>query len=1027
MNKIVYARKLWINGGLVIDQCLLAFDCGDLHRYAQNAKNVWLVPTNFCVPNIDYVLSLAAPSPYPEGTLQGVWVPDATGEGYVLNVLSLGDLIAACQECCGETSTLLPRYNSLPVPYTPPELIEYTFMRTDAGDVPALGKAMMDYYGQYQVASFYMVSHDAGTGMTTYKFKAFTPPTFLSTDQGASGNTFFSNTLPELSTPDQEYQIQVTADSQSYPNVYAATIPDMLDYLNNTSPYAGMGQWTYDAVENVLQLESTTVFSASITVNAASVTKYASNEADVPLPPDSYYNFSLTLNGSPVGTEIENKLTLAAILQAISLQPDYVAIGSYSIDGDTIVLTTDQAGMDVTLEIGLMDAVSYHSNVAPADDPDKVYRLLLNVNSDEIEPPITGNTLAQLVMVANGSNVYSVYGSYSQASNIVTLISNHAPPITLNVTQVTESLFQSNAAPAFDATKEYNLAITINGIIFGGNIRGGTLQEVVDAANSNTQGNTNQYGTWSTANVSGSNYIFLSSSTVFSAGLVVSQVAATAYNSNEAPSKTTAEVYTLTAVINGNINVVPVITGLTGLDLANTAQATDEYNDYGNWTYTPSHVILHSSRILSASLTIGKEAAPIVYSNFAPPKTDLEFYHVNMTGNDATGAPVPDATGEGSSLQTIVEQFNATDYPTYGLWINEGGTRIGLQSGTVKNIVIVITVTTGAGFTSNTAPAFTINKQVTATITPISPSAPPTNVTGATVDVVLQKILADPTLSTYGSWSVVNEQLNLLSGSYDDLTLVLAASTGFVNASNTTAAPGPGESYSITLAIDGNPIPTQMLATTLAALVSAMNLSYIFSCYGLYTQNGTQVSIESATNNNLELTLSTATDYPETKVSNSFAAPSPGNVYRLTVTVGGNPIAPTLIGYTAQMVIAQANMNALYNVHGFYSLNGTTIQLVTLDASITLVVAVIAAAAAPFPSNAITPPPTGNINTAQFNLNDIQWNSIGRGGITTMVRMVAVYPYVDLGTWSSTSTTITLTTNQVVSNGNPVINNIPYV
>jgi hypothetical protein len=832
MNTLIYATKLWVNGQLFTDTtCTSVINCLDFQLYGKAPMNVWLIPTWSCGGDSSYELQTVQPDPMPLNALQGVWIPDETGEGIVLNALSAADVIAACQNCCGGGNAaadvmssdemlvmLAPNQTQLPVRYSSLPLnqtnlpTQYVFSRTDNGTITAYTNAMMAYYGQYLIGTFKMVSRDTGAETTTYTFQSFKLPAWLATDTG-SGITFQSNTVPSLPV-DKDYVFNLTADGIIYFPVIEASVDELINYLNTSDPFKAMGTWSHNETLDTIQLYATTVLTATLGISVDDVFTYASNDATVPLPADKYYSFNMTNNGVGILPVILNKLTLQEIVDEIQNYDSYLTLGTYEVQADAIVLSSTQSGLPLVLEINLMDAIAYHSNVAPVDDPEKVYAFHLDINGDVVFPSVAADTLANLVIALNGSTVYNVYGSYTQDSGIVTLTSNHVPPITLTVTQVVQNIFTSNAAPVEDPSQLYNLNIQINGSIYGGDITGATLEEVVNAANSNSQYDSNMFGTYSTGTIETSNYIFLTSAVAFSADLVITLVDAPAFVSNAAPVVPGGQHLTATIVLD-SVMQYPILSGANVTALAALLTATAPYSTAGSWTVVDTNKIQLRSNLFT-SVTITLAASNVYLTNPAPTLTSGQIFQLAVHYNGLWAIPAV----VGATLADVVLNIpTSSDYVTIGGTWSVVGTQIQLSGSTQTDVYLELTAITEPVFVSNVAPVITPGERLTFTSILDNVVQYPMIGVGASNPVTDLAIATTSPYSGYGTWTYPGgDKVQLETAKFAGGTLSLSSKNFFL--SNQAPTLTGGEIYRLRINSNGSFVSVDVVGATLAALVT---------------------------------------------------------------------------------------------------------------------------------------------------------------------------------------------------------------
>lgn len=230
-------------------------------------KPAWLTrsPDSIRGNSIEFV------QPKNASALAGTWVTIA-GEGLLIDG-SVADLVEACNSCCGDEPTITPVYNG-----TFPDALglvvkEYTIARTDGGRIKDYTQMLWDYQPYEIPDSLYVSSRNEGSGVTTYKLKAYEDPRPMTpastvTDTITQTPLVFSSNAPGALTTGNQWHVEVYADGQRLgtgkngtTNGALSTLPALL----NADPVFNV-KGTYAFVTDHLTLSTTNADFVSIVV-----------------------------------------------------------------------------------------------------------------------------------------------------------------------------------------------------------------------------------------------------------------------------------------------------------------------------------------------------------------------------------------------------------------------------------------------------------------------------------------------------------------------------------------------------------------------------------------------------------------------------------------------------------------------------------------------------------------------------------------------------------------------------------------
>lgn len=338
MGRIITAKKLWYDGELAIGNCDASFTCDTFT--GTSPRNAWLTPIPGCLGSTAFALNLSLPNPLPDGTLQGVWLEFTNGTGIVIDAMSVQDVVNACNECCGSSTAVAPRYGGIwPTP-APMGAVTYTFTRVDAGDWYAYNKASLDYWPGWITNTFNKISHDPDTGETTYSFMAYRPPVWINGDTfvSASDYVYTSNEIP---TPGggQVLVLQVTTGTGPItPKLSASSAANLVTAATANATYSALGTYTYDSGDNKIVLTSADLTAGLLVVTAVTPLVFNSNDPGAPGGGQTV-SLTATVDGVTISPN-KTAATAAALATALGTDPLYNIYGTWTAVGTAIRLTS---------------------------------------------------------------------------------------------------------------------------------------------------------------------------------------------------------------------------------------------------------------------------------------------------------------------------------------------------------------------------------------------------------------------------------------------------------------------------------------------------------------------------------------------------------------------------------------------------------------------------------------------------------------------------------------------------------------
>jgi len=200
--KVIFNNEMFVG-------CFNEFRPINCDKITGTPRTAWLVRTD---GELEY--SIVFQQPIGQGALEGVWI-GLDGQGMLVDG-TVADFVAKCNSCCGDEPEVTPSYNGVFPDVVGPVAKEYTVTRTDAGTPTAINKFGLDYQKWIIPSSLYVSSRNTGTGVTTYKFKAYSdaiPQKFGATTDGVTQTALvFNSNVPGALTSGHHYHVEVFAD-----------------------------------------------------------------------------------------------------------------------------------------------------------------------------------------------------------------------------------------------------------------------------------------------------------------------------------------------------------------------------------------------------------------------------------------------------------------------------------------------------------------------------------------------------------------------------------------------------------------------------------------------------------------------------------------------------------------------------------------------------------------------------------------------------------------------------------------------
>lgn len=267
--ELIQGRKLWENGTFVGDcTTLFSFPCG---RFSGGTPRLaWLVPQSGCCGTPEgWTLQLN--SPYPtlaentaNGVLQGVLL-EYDGTQVLIDAIDVANVITLCNDCCGEASTVTPRYNGTFPEVADIEPTVWTIVRTDEGSQLSLQRAMLDYLGQYIEGTFERTGYAGGDSTYTMQSRGTVKP--IGDDTATETPRIFDSNAPGAPGGGNHLVANATINGIAQPELDDDGYDDMtllLAAVQGNATWAAWGTWS--VVSGALRLSSTTANTASIVV-----------------------------------------------------------------------------------------------------------------------------------------------------------------------------------------------------------------------------------------------------------------------------------------------------------------------------------------------------------------------------------------------------------------------------------------------------------------------------------------------------------------------------------------------------------------------------------------------------------------------------------------------------------------------------------------------------------------------------------------------------------------------------------------
>lgn len=235
-------------------------------------RPAWLVRK----PDGELEYSIVFQQPVGEGSLSGVWI-DQRGKGLLIDG-TVADFVDKCNACCGDTADVTPIYDGVFPDVVGPVAKDYTVTRTDGGGTPTnVTKFGYDYQKWIIPNSLYVSSTNVGTGVTTYKFKAYVDPApqkykrygaAETTDGVTQAALLFTSNVPGALAAGAHYHVEVYADGvrlgTGKDGAADAALSTVVTLLNADAVFTAKG--TYALATDKITLSSTNTDSAQIVI-----------------------------------------------------------------------------------------------------------------------------------------------------------------------------------------------------------------------------------------------------------------------------------------------------------------------------------------------------------------------------------------------------------------------------------------------------------------------------------------------------------------------------------------------------------------------------------------------------------------------------------------------------------------------------------------------------------------------------------------------------------------------------------------
>jgi hypothetical protein len=252
--------------------CNNEFRAINCDKITTTPRAAWLIRR----PDGELEYSISFQDPGEAGSLKGVWI-DQRGKGLLIDG-EVADFVSKCNSCCGDDPEVTPIYNGVFPDVVGPVEKDYTVTRTDGGGTTTnLMKFGLDYQKWIIPNSLYVSSTNVGTGVTTYKFKAYEDPApqkftiyggTPSTDTVTQTALVFSSNVPAALTSGDHYHVEVFADGTRLgtgkDGVADGALSTVVTLLNADPVFNAIG--TYALATDKINLTSTAVDSVQIVI-----------------------------------------------------------------------------------------------------------------------------------------------------------------------------------------------------------------------------------------------------------------------------------------------------------------------------------------------------------------------------------------------------------------------------------------------------------------------------------------------------------------------------------------------------------------------------------------------------------------------------------------------------------------------------------------------------------------------------------------------------------------------------------------
>lgn len=1019
-QRIIQAYPLWQSGQLLLGCGPITIDCKN--SAMGTLRRAWLVPVD-CEGGKDYDLFFAQPDPSIPNVMTGIWIQTSDGAGIVLNVVSITDIVSACDSCCNnnsvvpatfsvelaeDSSTILPVAYSPTVAINPPVVYApstYYFSREDNGSNYAKVSAEMDYMGQYIPGTFTLISHVGTT--SNYSFSSRIMPALIGQDGYTGGGTYYkkvSNEAPPKGTNDL-YSLMVYSNYFGNSGPWLGKTLDDIVYQLQT-----LGGFIVDVAvstdqNRIMALTVQNNLSFVLGVQSISGTVFISN----PAPPpniNSLYQLNIVANGydsrdslfAPVlqGSGMPNLVDSKALFPHWSNATIWVENGNqiaFSQPGIT------EATLDLQTNVPAIGRI-IDSNLIGTITPGDTFRLTVSYYGDNgvvtLSPTIDGDTTAIILTQVLAIPAYTLLGTWSAQSDLLEIVTtkNNVYDILIQLDTVTAPIVPiiSNAAPAVPVDQHLTATIILDGVTQFPELSGATPAALVTLLMATAP--YSGYGTWSVVQT---NKIQLETNQFATGqiGLGSSDVFVT----NPAPTLTSGQIFRLD-VHTGGIFLLPPVVGASLATVIGAIPTTGQYATLGGgWSTTATQIQLAGSTLTDVYLVLTAVPEPVIISNVAPSVPVGQRLTFTSLLNSEMQYPMV-GIGNSAAVSTLDLATNPS-YSTFGTWSYPDGDKVQLE--TSKFAGGTLSLSAKDFFLSNDAPTllageiynlkynsngvFFTTDLIGTTLAELITNLPPT---------------IDPTI--WGTLVVQVNQIratNVLPGITDPVYISLEAITSPIFVSNTIGAIG-SQHANVRVEIGPNAVYPIMSAASTGDLVARLNAYAPFSSMGTWSTSGSNaIQLATTKYNPMTLVLSVSGQF--------FSNPAPtltgGQVFRLrgywdTAFITPDVEDTTLAGLASK--IAGSPEWAAFG--GTWSVGGTgNDQIVnTGSTNKTLYLYLDAITAPVFLSNVAPVVPGGQhlmiavtIGTA------LQYPLLSAGDVTFLrTRIAAIAPYSTMGTWA---------------------------